>query len=246
MSSTEEKLNTIKLEIEKITKEKDETEKKLKDLTKTRDKLLNERDKLQEKHRKEMIKEMEKISRKTEKLSSENEEIKRAKSESDVKIESERRAREEAEQKAENIQKAIFGATAELTKVVVPDSVIYLLDLGTTEQLKDIFKIPSDIISKKIKVYKFGLTNSYERRFQQHMTTYKNKLGCENFCEAFKQQSSILENRDNENRVKEFLKTNECIFITEDLKTSTKYNELVCLDTSELKKLKKFYEKNFK
>lgn len=245
MSSTEEKLSNIKLEIDKVTKEKDETEKKLRELTKTREKLIVERDKLQEKHRKEILKEMEKINKKTEKLSSENQEIRKAKSESDIKIENERKAREQAEQKAENISKAIRGAAVELTKVVVPDSVIYLLELGTTEQLKGIFKIPSDIVNKKIRVYKFGLTNSYERRLQEHTATYKNKLGCESFCEAFKQQSSVLENRENENKVKEFLKSNECIFITEDLKTSTKYNELVCLDSSELKKLKKFYEKNF-
>ena len=38
-----------------------------------------------------------------------------------------------------------------------PDSSIYLFNLGTTEELKAIFKIPNEKISDKICIYKFGL-----------------------------------------------------------------------------------------
>jgi hypothetical protein len=123
-----------------------------------------------------------------------------------------------------------------------PDSSIYLFNLGTTEELKSIFKIPTERISDKICIYKFGLTNDINRRETEHSQKFIRK-GCKNFKRAFVKPSSIIVNRDNENKLFDYFKKNDYTFIFEEVDGKDKYRELVCIGETEFKKVVNFYKK---
>jgi len=202
---------------------------------------------LAKKKQNEIIKELDRVSGLTitlnRSLSKINTEIERLNKSIEKDNEKLRKKLIETTSKLEKHEETIKSIAISATKSVLPNSCIYLFKLGSCDKLDTIF--PYDEIYKNDKhcIYKFGLTNDIERREKEHTTNFKNKLGCVDFEQIFTQPSSILCNRDNENRVKSFFQENKYTFISTDLKLKKVYNELVILPNKDLKKVINFLKK---
>ena len=259
----EKRLKDLKRDIEKATLEK----------SKLMEKLIKEKDKEKEKVERDKKKEVEKLERiqvekdkELERKKLENKKLERecGDLELDKYIAEERLKSKTAKiAKVDELEKSLKKTEAELevkstqlqqhkeairsiamvsTMSTNPDSSIYLFNLGTTEELKSIFKIPTEKISEKICIYKFGLTNDINRRETEHSQKFIRK-GCKNFKRAFVKPSSIIVNRDNENKLFDYFKKNDYTFISEEINSKDKYKELICIEEADLKKVVNFYKK---
>jgi len=256
MAPLEKRLFQLKKDIEKANSEK----------SKLMEKLIKEKDKEKERVERDKKKEVEKLERirvekdrELEKKKLENKKLERECGDLEIdKYLAEERLKSKIAKaaKADDLEKSLKKTEAELqqhkeairsiakvsTMSTNPDSSIYLFNLGTTEELKSIFKIPTERISDKICIYKFGLTNDINRRETEHSQKFIRK-GCKNFKRAFVKPSSIIVNRDNENKLFDYFKKNDYTFIFEEVTGKDKYKELVCIGETEFKKVVNFYKK---
>jgi hypothetical protein len=256
MAPLEKRVNDLKRDIERVNSEK----------SKLMEKLIKEKDKEKEKLEREKKKEVDRLEkirvekeRELERKKLENKKLERECGDLEIdKYLAEERLKSKTAKaaKAEELEKSLKKTEAELqqhkeairsiakvsTMSTNPDSSIYLFNLGTTEELKSIFKIPAERISDKICIYKFGLTNDINRRETEHSQKFIRK-GCKNFKRAFVKPSSIIVNRDNENKLFDYFKKNDYTFIFEEVTGKDKYKELVCIGETEFKKVVNFYKK---
>lgn len=249
--------------MEKLIKEKDKEREKLE---KEKKKEVDRLERVRVEKERELEKELEKKKSELEKKKLENKKLERecGDLELDKYIAEERLKSKSAKiAKVDELEKSLKKTEAELevkstqlqqhkeairsiamvsTMSTNPDSSIYLFNLGTTEELKSIFKIPNEKISEKICIYKFGLTNDINRRETEHSQKF-NRKGCKNFKRAFVKPSSIIVNRDNENKLFDYFKKNDYTFISEEINSKDKYRELVCIGETEFRKVVNFYKK---
>lgn len=145
--------------------------------------------------------------------------------------------KKEKEEKDKILKKIGIVATESLN----PDAGIYLFKLGTAKDLCDSFVIPKDRLTYSYSIYKFGLTNDVNRRKREHKQKYeKFKNVSVELCHFKK--SSIISNRENENRLFEMFRKNGFAFINCSEEGKDKFNELVCINDNDLYKVKKFYD----
>ena len=113
-------------------------------------------------------------------------------------------------------------------------SCIYLLELGTAGDLRELFSISPDIPDDVI-VYKYGFTDDIVRRFTEHTRDY-GKLKDVN---VYLSQFTLIDVKymcDAENDIRQFFNDFDKSLLVEGR------NELVTLNTKELKYVRKQYE----
>jgi hypothetical protein len=244
----EEKLKILTEHVSFLSKEKDSMENKLNKINKDLVKFNKDIDKLREKITKELLKSTEKEKAKLEK---EREKMNRETEKQKNKIEKEltktiKEKEAELQAKEEELiqhKETIKNIAIASTKTMLPNSCIYLFKLGLTEELKDIFKIPEEFVDKNTCIYKFGMTNDIDRREKEHKSLYT-KVGCSCIERIIQQQSSIIVNKENENKLFEYFSDKKFAFISEGYKAKQKFNELVCIRDKDLKLVRKYYEKS--
>lgn len=253
--SNEDKLKQLTEQKVAMAKEKEACEKNLKtlncnleklnkDIDKLREKIVRDREKEIAKATKDAEREKLRLEKEKEKMSKETEKHKNKIEKEVSKTLKEKEAELQAKEEELNQHKEAIKAIAIVsTKSMLPNSCIYLFKLGSSEELKDIFKIPEEFIDKNINVYKFGMTNDIDRREKEHKTLYT-KVGCTSIERIIQQQSSIIVNKENENKLFDYFSDKKFTFISEGYKAKQKFNELVCIRDKDLKAVRKYYEKN--
>jgi hypothetical protein len=121
-----------------------------------------------------------------------------------------------------------------------PDSGVYLLRLGTSENLKDIFTIPVDKISKTYYIYKYGRSNDIINRNDQHNLCLGKLIG-KDLEMIHSKKVSHYDCSSAETKIKKFFQDKSYTFISEDSK-GNKYKELICICNKDLADIKKFYD----
>lgn len=113
-------------------------------------------------------------------------------------------------------------------------SCIYLLELGTVGALRELFSISPDIPDDVI-VYKYGFTDDIVRRFTEHTRDY----GKIKDVNVYLSQFTLIDIKymsDAENDIRQFFNDFDKSLLVEGR------NELVTLNTNELKFVRKHYE----
>ncbi len=167
----------------------------------------------------------------------------------------------EDKEKIESYEKIVKNIGNIASQVIKPKSCIYLFRLGSVQDLQTVFKIPSGFGDKSLKIpsgfgdkslripkesgsfiYKFGLTNDIDRRESEHRTKFVNK-GVKNFERVYIKPTGVFSTREYENKIFDYFRDNEYTFIKDELKSSDKYNELVVINNTDLKKVINFFSK---
>lgn len=165
----------------------------------------------------------------------------------------------EDKEKIESYEKIVKNIGNIASQVIKPKSCIYLFRLGSVQDLQTVFKIPSGFGDKSLKIpkefresgdkslkssfiYKFGLTNDIDRRESEHRTKFVNK-GVKNFERVYVKPTGVFSTREYENKIFDYFRDNEYTFIKDEVKSSDKYNELVIINNTNLKKVINFLSK---
>lgn len=153
----------------------------------------------------------------------------------------------EDKEKIESYEKIVKNIGNIASQVIKPKSCIYLFRLGSVQDLQTVFKIPSGFGDKSGDkpssfIYKFGLTNDIDRRESEHRTKFVNK-GVKNFERVYVKPTGVFSTREYENKIFDYFRDNEYTFIKDEVKSSDKYNELVIINNTNLKKVINFLSK---
>lgn len=150
----------------------------------------------------------------------------------------------EDKEKIESYEKIVKNIGNIASQVIKPKSCIYLFRLGSVQDLQTVFRIPKDSKDSGDKsfIYKFGLTNDIDRRESEHRTKFVSK-GAKSFERVYTKPTGVFSTREYENKIFDYFRDNNYTFIKDELKSSDKYNELVIINNTDLKKVINFFGK---
>jgi hypothetical protein len=186
--------------------------------------------------------ELDKINLEIEKQKAEKE-LEKVKKESEKKIE---KIKKEGEKNIEKAKKEIIKEITYEIKDKVCPAFVYLFELGSTIDLCSSFEVPKEKIASGWSIYKFGRTDNLKSRESDHKKDYerfsKVKIKLVHSVECSNKDVS-----SNETKIKKWFKENSYDFVTKTLVCGEgeskikKCNELVIIQTKDLKKVKDLY-----